>query len=139
MGGVYVDGDNKEWATPAHCGNADSFETIPLGISAERCYWKGPAFNTSNGLFENSELAQMVNQRLSSNNTVNRTEVVLDERGMQSILLEDPGSLITAFLYAKNSNPIDTGIARDQAKQMQIDFQKEWGLKVPIVAVDVEV
>merc|ERR1711862_1094500 len=141
----YVDGDNPIWAAKDYCGNTDVYPEPPVGFHSQRCYWKGPAFNTSKGLFKGSELPQMLAQRAKSSvkpdwkENEGWTEAVLDLRSMKSLLETDPGGVIMAFMYVVSAKHIETKSARADALTMQSIFKTDHSIEIPVIGVDITV
>merc|ERR1712217_925577 len=90
--GEFVDGDSP-YAQRCLCKDD---QTSDPGLYPHRCFWHGPAYNTSTGHFGTSELQHFVKQRLKFITRANIwDEAVIDGYGLKQMLLaKDPASAL---------------------------------------------
>jgi hypothetical protein len=104
------------------------------------CFWRGPAYNTSHGLFGKSELPEMFEQYKLADATasaVQWNELVMDGCILQKILAIDPASAIVAVYYDNPSfHGGNTTEQLDIALDIQSDLRRKYGVQFPIVGVN---
>lgn len=101
------------------------------------CFWRGPAFNTSHGLWGKSELQSAIQDRLdlaSWHEADINDEAVLDAGLVREVLKTDPASAIVAvFYYDDAQHPQDTPGHVAGAKRIQRQLMEHFGVMLPIV------
>jgi len=133
--GKYIYGDSPE-AERCRCTSINETVFPESEALNAPCFWRGPAFNTSHGSFNASELKQVVEQRehalahLQSWND----EVVIDSCRLQDVLKTDPASaLLAVFFYDGDGEHTERNL--NQAEALQQQLLKKYGVRLPLVGV----
>eukprot|EP00928_Gymnodinium_smaydae_P022703 TRINITY_DN18983_c0_g1_i1.p1 TRINITY_DN18983_c0_g1~~TRINITY_DN18983_c0_g1_i1.p1 ORF type:complete len:315 (-),score=46.75 TRINITY_DN18983_c0_g1_i1:231-1175(-) len=131
--GTVVTGDSP-LATSCLCTST----TTP--VSKDNCFWRGPAYNTSRGLFGKSELPEMFEQyKRRAPSPVQWNELVMDACILQEILATDPASAIVAVYYDDPSFHGGNSTGQHEIAQgIQSDLRAKYGVQFPIVGINQE-
>lgn len=105
---------------------------------ANGCFWRGPAYNTSSGPFGSDEVGHFVAQRLRlAKAPWTWDDIVIDGRGLQSMLASDPVLAITAVFYLHDSRyPKNTATNIKIAQQIQGTFSAKYQVLPPLVMIN---
>lgn len=132
--GNFVDGDNEEYAKKCLCTDVNSEQHDAAGND---CFWRGPAYNTSKGLYGGTEYGSVIQQRLNVVEPASQwrwNELVMDAALLQQILTEDPASAITAVFYHNNVIlPDQNEQNKEKAQNIQSQMLDRYKIKFPIV------
>jgi len=132
--GEFVDGDNEEYAKKCLCTDVHSEQHDAAGND---CFWRGPAYNTSKGLYGGSEYKSVIQQRLNVVEPASQwrwNELVMDARVLQQILAEDPASAIVGVFYYNNIIlPDQNKQNKGKAQDIQTQLLEKYKVKFPIV------
>jgi hypothetical protein len=97
-----------------------------------QCIFGGPAFDYPRTGSTN-HIRDMVTARVSTGNTEDHNEVIIDERLLMPAIWEDPALVIPAFVYSKSSG----ANGRSLAEGMRDNFMKDYQVgEIPVLEVN---
>lgn len=127
--GKFITGNSPD-AMRCHCTKDSSTNS--------GCFWRGPTYNTSTGLYGASEMQQFVEMREKDAPHIGTwDEVVIDARKLHDVLARDPASAFVGVFFFWNSDGAQFNAGRlATAKSVQRALKAKYGVDLPLVGIN---